>query len=319
MIHIITYMIILSGPNYRYAGERLTQSTTIVIQDHHYHEDSGYALQQLLDASLCNPRSHLLVFDHVLRQDQFQDYHCVCLPLLLAAECQEFVQQSIPINWFDRTHAFNFMINKPRPHRRIVMDMVQDLGLTSYRHSLCWPEGYGSIPATDFRFGDERRLEQGILNGHHTNASTYHHLLKAPVFESSAVSLITEPAFYERETIITEKTIMAIWAGTLPIWVGGWRCADTMRDWGFDVFDDVIDHSYQYLPDPTDRCRQAVLRNLSVLRTIVNLAPFRARLAYNLDRMRSNVWLCRTRQITKDYPHLKVYVNQFRTGLLAED
>lgn len=312
-------MITLSGPNYRYAGERLVHPTIIVIQDHHYHEESGYSLQQLLDASLCDPGSHLLVFDHVLRQDEFGGYQCVCLPLLLAAECQEFAAQSISINWSNRTHAFNFMINKPRPHRRILMDVLQDLGLTSYRHSLCWPGGYGSIPATDFRFGDERCLEKGILNGHHTNASTYHHLLKDRVFEPTTVSLITEPAFYERETIITEKTIMALWAGTLPIWVGGWRCADTMREWGMDVFDDLVDHSYQDFPDPVDRCRQAIERNQMLLRSVFDLTPLHERLRRNLDLMRSNVWLQRVRQITQRHPYLQTYVNQFRSGLLAED
>lgn len=309
-------MIILSGPNYRFAGEQLDRPTTIVIQDHHYDHSNGYALRQLLDASACDKTKHVLVFDHVLRQDEFSDYDCVCLPLLLAAECMEFQQQAIPIKWRDRSHAFNFMINKPRPHRQILMDVLLDLELENYRHSLCWSEGYGAIPATDFRFGDERCLSQGFLNGQHTNASTYHHLLKDRVFESTAVSLITEPAFYERETIITEKTIMAVWAGTLPIWVGGWHCADVMREFGFDVFDDVIDHSYQSLTDPRERCRQAVVRNLALLTRVIDLSPFYRRLQHNLDLMLDNIWLHKINQIIQVRPRLSILRDQFRNGLL---
>ena len=310
-------MIILSGPNYRYAGERLDRPTIIVIQDHHYDPDSGYALRQLLDASVCDKHSHLLVFDHVLRQDEFNDYDCVCLPLLMAAECREFQQQAIPTHWQAREHAFNFMINKPRPHRRILMDTILELGLTNYRHSLCWSNGYGGIPGTDFRFGDELCLEQGMLNGQHTNASTYRYLLKGSVFECTAVSLITEPVFYERETIITEKTVMAMWAGTLPIWVGGWHCADVMREFGFDVFDDVIDHSYQSLADPHDRCRQAIVRNLPLLEQVTDLSPLHSRLQHNLDLMRDNIWLQKINHIVRGHPHLETLVTQFRHGLLG--
>lgn len=312
-------MLILSGPTYRYNGERLDRPETIVIQDHHYDPDAGYALMTLLENSTCDIRHHLLVFDHVLRQDEFGHYAHVCLPLLLAAEAQEFNHEGILPCWQSRSHAFNFMINKPRPNRLILLDLVHDLQLTNYRHSLCWQQDYKNIPVTDFRFGDERVMDQGFRNGSHSNASTYHHLLKSRVFELTAVSLITEPAFHERETIMTEKTIMAIWAGTLPIWVGGWRCADTMRDYGFDVFDDVIDHSYQHLSDPEDRCFHAIKQNQAILRSVFDLAPFHDRLKHNLDLMRSNVWLRQIRQITKDHPHLQSYVDQFRNGLLSED
>jgi len=312
-------MRILHGPTYRYQGEILDRPDIIVIQDHHYDPIHGYALQSLLDHSKCNSDQHLLVFDHVIRQDAFANNPHVCLPLLLAAECTEFNRENLKPSWQDRVASFNFMVNKPRPHRLLLMDLILDLELTNYRHSLCWSKKYRSIPITSYEFGDEIKMDRGLRNGHHTNASTYKHLLKHKVFEPTAVSLITEPAFHEHETIITEKTIMAIWAGTLPIWVGGWCCADAMRAYGFDVFDDIIDHSYQDWPDPVDRCHRAIKQNLSVLCSVLDLRPFHERLAHNLELMRSNVWLQRVRQITKLHPYLQTYVNQFRSGLLAED
>lgn len=312
-------MLILTGPTYRYSGEQLAHAETIVIQDHHYDPGSGYALKRLLDNSLCEPTQHLLVFDHVLLQDEFAQYRHVCLPLLLAAEVEEFNDQSIQVRWQKRSHAFNFMINKPRPHRQILLDLLHEYRLQNYKHSLCWRDGYRSIPATDFRFGDEQMMDQGFRNRHHKNASTYDHLLKTSVFEPTAISLITEPVFYERETIITEKTIMAVWAGTLPIWVGGWRCADVMRRYGFDVFDDVVDHSYQYLDDPTDRCRRAIELNLALLTDTIDMSAFQNRLQHNLDLMRSNIWLQGVRSIVLDHPELQPYINQFRGGLLAGD
>jgi hypothetical protein len=107
--------------------------------------------------------------------------------------------------------------------------------------------------------------------------------------------LITEPAFFERETIITEKTIMAIYGGTIPVWVGGWRIADYMRDQGFDVFDDIVDHSYQDLTDPWDRCYYAIERNVNLLKDFDTVQKFvhnnKHRLQANLELLESNTFV----------------------------
>jgi len=96
---------------------------------------------------------------------------------------------------------------------------------------------------------------------------------------------------------------MAIWGGTIPIWVGGWRIADYLRDQGFDVFDDIVDHSYQNLDDPFDRCYSAVERNLDLFRDlgrVQNLIPtLRPRLQHNLDLLKQN---CFRQEIVKNLP-----------------
>ena len=49
---------------YRYAGEVLTEPTKILVVDHHYDEENDvWPLQQLLDASTCEPEAHTLLFD----------------------------------------------------------------------------------------------------------------------------------------------------------------------------------------------------------------------------------------------------------------
>jgi hypothetical protein len=285
---------VLHGPTYEYQGERLTEPTTVVIQDHCFNElTQTFALQQLLDASVCDPRLHTLVFDHVLQQDEFTDYHCVYMPTLLAREAQEFVEQCISPLWTLKVKAFNFMINKPRPHRKLLLQLVDQHGLTSYSHSLCWKSSpVPSIAVTDRRISGEVQLDQGVKNGQYRNSTTYQALLQRQVFEPACVSLITEPVYYERQTIVTEKTLMAIWGGTLPVWVGGWRCASYMRDQGFDVFDDVVDHSYESLPDPEQRVRAAVELNLDLLQApdADFASRYTSRLRHNLELARSNPW-----------------------------
>ena len=262
-------MIKIHGPSYQYQGEQLTAPEIIFIADHHYDEDQQcFPIKQLLDNSQCNPYDHIVIFDHVLQHnDVLQDYQLISFPSFLARENTEFIQQQIQPDWSNKTATFNFMINKPRPHRFQLLEMIERFKLTDYCHSLAWQVNtINNIPVTDYRFGPEVVIERGVRNGSFRNAHTYQGLLQKTVFEPTCVSLITEPVYYERETIITEKTIMAMYAGTIPIWVGGWRIADYLQQAGFDVFDDIVDHSYQSLLDPEDRCRQAIILNQDLLR-----------------------------------------------------
>jgi hypothetical protein len=186
----------------------------------------------------------------------------------------------------------------------MLLKLIEELGLNNYTHSLAWRTNpVNHIPVTNFLIGTETVLDQGVKSGPILNAVNYQKLLQNQVFEPSHVSLITEPVFYERETIVTEKTLMAMWGGTIPIWIGGWRIADWMRNQGFDVFEDVIDHSYQDLPDPVDRCRLAIELNLSLLQNFEFVARFfdsnQSRFQHNLNLLQSNFFRSKCLEIIR--------------------
>jgi hypothetical protein len=293
-------MLIIHGPTYRYQGEHLAEPTVILVQDHHYNEnDQCFHLQKLLAGS----QQHTVIFDHVVQHNEFLD-DPVYFPLLLAKETHEFAQQQITVDWSYKNVAFNFMINKARSHRLWLLNTIDQLGLTNFCHSLCWQQSpCKSIPVTDYRMGEEFVMSQGLKNGHYFNALTYAKLLQKSVFEPSCVSVITEPVWHERETIVTEKTIMSIYGGTIPIWFGGWRIPDYMRSLGFDVFDDLVDHSYQSLDDPYRRCQQSILRNMNLLKNPCTVDQ--QRLQYNLDLLKTNPWLTQVNSLIKTYPDLR--------------
>jgi hypothetical protein len=266
---------------------------------------------KLLENSLCDPQQHLLVFDHVTVQEGLTEYPYVCLPMLLARENREFVHQNIHPNWGHKTATFNFMINKPRPNRRRLLALIEQHKLTNYRHSLAWKTNdVNHIAVTNYVFGPEVVMDQGVRNGSFKNAYTYNKLLQKTVFEPTCVSLITEPAYYEKETIVTEKTLMAVYAGTIPIWVGGWRIADYMTSMGFDVFDDIIDHSYQTEQDPGRRCDLAVELNLELLTNfdLAHLSVDLARLQHNYDLLQQNVFLKDVLEKVQQRPELQSIV-----------
>lgn len=309
-------MIRLLGSSYRYSGEQLSKPEIIFVVDHHYNEDDAcFHIKQLLENSTCNPKDHLIVYDHVLQHDdELSAYTSLHLPLLLVKEAQQFNDQQITVDWANKTKTFNFMINKPRVHREFLLLLVEHFKLTNYSYSLPWRTvdinrsslAKGSaqyqdiilntqlnIKQTDYVFGPEVVMDRGVRNGSYINSVTYAGLLQSTVFEPSCISLITEPSFYERETIITEKTIMAIYGGTIPIWVGGWRIPDYMSEQGFDIFDDVVDHSYQNLTDPYERCYEAIARNQHLLGNfdLAHQALDHRRLGKNLQLVQQNPFL----------------------------
>jgi hypothetical protein len=296
------------GSFYRYSGEQLTSSEIIFVRDHHYNEeDQCFHLKKLLENSVCDPHTHTVIFDHVLRHDDvLKDYQLISFPSFLAKENRQFIQQQIQPDWSNKTVTFNFMINKPRPHRTLLLKLVEEFELTDYCHALPWKVNtINNIPVTDYRFGPEVVLDQGIRNGNFRNARTYQGLLQKTVFEPTCISLITEPAFYEKETIITEKTLMAMYAGTIPIWVGGWGIPDYLKTAGFDTFDDIVDHSYQWLEDPTDRCRQAIKLNQDLLRYFDLTKHIhwqcRSRLKKNVELLESNFFLTACQEKINQY------------------
>jgi hypothetical protein len=312
-------MIEIFGPSYRYGGEILTKPEIIYVSDHHYDEEQQcFHIKTLLENSECDPMQHLVVFDHMNHEDELSKYNTLYLPVFLSSEAKLFADSKITANWSHKPYTFNFMINKARPNREFLLLMIEHFGLENFAYSLCWKtldfrrppmakrtnnilyreiifNSKVKIEPKYYTLGQETIMERGLRYGSVTNAENYCKLLKHNVFEPSCISLITEPCFYERETLKTEKTLMAMYGGTLPIWVGGWAIPQSLRDLGFDVFDDIVDHSYERMDDPWDRAYFAVERNLHLLRDPDRVRNFivnnHARFQHNVDLIERNVFL----------------------------
>ena len=101
--------------------------------------------------------------------------------------------------------------------------------------------------------------------------------------------------------------------------------ADAMRSMGFDVFDDLVDHSYENLADPMDRCYSAIERNLALLQDHDRVAQFVAnnqdRLQHNLALLKENPFLqiCQERLeqcSAREREEIKNIIPDYRNGLL---
>ncbi len=277
---------------YRYAGEVLTEPTKILVVDHHYDEENDvWPLQQLLDASTCKPEAHTLLFDMLIHDDRFAQYNPICEPWTMEWLQHEFEEENIIPDWTKKTVPFNFMINKERPHRIKLLKMIEDAQLTNFTYSLPWLSNpHTGVKPTDYMIGTETQMAQGIRSGSIRNSTNYKQLLQKNVFEPSCISLITEPPIYEKEAHLSEKVIMAIYGGTIPIFIGGWRCADALRIMGFDMFDDIVDHSYETLEDPWDRVTNAFHLNIELLESFTITDTVLKRMQCNLDLLTDGVF-----------------------------
>lgn len=74
-------------------------------------------------------------------------------------------------------------------------------------------------------------------------------------FRHSYVNIVNESQFQRDNTIhITEKSLIPLYYSQIPLFVATHNHVKTLRnDFNFDVFDDIIDHSYDNIVDPKKR------------------------------------------------------------------
>lgn len=122
----------------------------------------------------------------------------------------------------------------------------------------------------------------------------------------SAVSLISESVKFEKAMHFSEKTAYAMLGQTFPIWIGGFRQAEEWEKLGFDVFHDIIDHSYQYHETLIERCWYAFANNRSILsdRALAHDLRYQARdrLDRNFQKIIDNVLLEKNKEIIASWP-----------------
>ena len=84
-------------------------------------------------------------------------------------------------------------------------------------------------------------------------------------YQNSFIEIVSETSFTEPCYLITEKTLNSIYGCNFPIILCGCGSIQLLRDIGFDVFDDIIDHSYDQISDPIGKIYSALDKNRNLL------------------------------------------------------
>lgn len=106
------------------------------------------------------------------------------------------------------------------------------------------------------------------------------------IFLDTGISLISESVLTNFCTMFTEKTLFSILGCNFPIWVGGYNQADEFKKYGFDVFDDIINHDYQSYSTVIERCFYAFSLNREILQNKQLVHKLRMD---NIERFKKNI------------------------------
>jgi len=254
-----------------------------------------YAMDHLKKLIKDSLKDYKIVIDY-LECNSLKDvqYNILMIPVW-ATVSSTHISQHIPYTKCQlKNSIFNFSINKDRDNRSELLRMLNDLNLYTKTYSFCGATTVGNYKP--HYWGDKQSVNQSFVDNFINNTQNYqvyNEFLRENVFEPSYISIITEPEWFRNDCTITEKTLFAFEAQTLPIWFGGYNIPHHLKLIGFDIFDDIIDHSYQNLLDPYDRMHQSILKNLHLFKEIKYLEEFYInnikRFEYNRNILRNNI------------------------------
>lgn len=106
-------------------------------------------------------------------------------------------------------------------------------------------------------FGKKRKLPI-LIDGIVGHESSHKHNVSSPVFHTSLFNIIVESSSQDdpntwRSIFITEKTFKCFGLLQIPIWFAVPGLVNSVRSLGFDLFDDIVDHSYDAITDESTR------------------------------------------------------------------
>lgn len=164
-------------------------------------------------------------------------------------------------SWFDqpRTQSWQCLNGRMCLHRRRVVDQLLKFqgGTVSYGNEIALPEwSYQTYRGTE----------------NHNNF-----VRLAPLYAKTAVNIVTETQYDARPGIVTEKTLQAMIAGQIPIVIGHPGIVQDCCELGFDMFEDLVDCSYDWLPNDC-RAEMAIQLNQDLIQGQIDLEPYQNRL-----------------------------------------
>jgi len=165
-----------------------------------------------------------------------------------------------------RTTKFQCLNGIPKPHRVRAIAALDQLPV----------KGHTSL-------GRDRELPIWPYYPTYMGCENEHNYLRLlPIYGDSDINVVTESLYEERPGVISEKTLFALMSLQVPILIGYAGMVSHVKSLGFDVFDDIVDTRYDWLPNDI-RVEQAIQLNKTLLMQGFDRNQLAARLQKNLD------------------------------------
>ena len=163
--------------------------------------------------------------------------------------------------YFDqlRTTSWQCLNGRECSHRQRVVDVLQT-----------WPNGVLS-------YGNQIALPKWAYSTYRGTENDENFVRLSPLYAQCAVNIVTETQYDARPGIVTEKTLQAMIAGQIPVIIGHPGVVQDCQELGFDMFDDLVNISYDWLPND-QRAEAALEFNRELILGNVDLKPYQERL-----------------------------------------
>jgi hypothetical protein len=114
--------------------------------------------------------------------------------------------------------------------------------------------------------GDPYKLISGTMTiDGISNSDNFNTNLKQ-LYANSFVEIISETLYDTINGMVTEKYLNSVYGGNFPILISAPGTVQHLREMGFDMFDDIIDHSYDNMLDPVARLETAIISNINLIK-----------------------------------------------------
>lgn len=194
-----------------------------------------------------------------------------------------------------------------RTSRIYFLSFLLGLELENYGLTSCmFKNNLTEIPICEWNFSSYPEFEDIYHAGYHkminncfsitdTNDiyherpnDNYNNFLKnlVPYYQNTFIEFINETSYTESAFLITEKTANCFYGCSFPIWISSPGIVNFLRSIGLDVFDDIIDHSYDAEQHPIQRMHLAITKNIHLL---VNPDLVKQLWVKNKDRFSKNI------------------------------
>lgn len=189
--------------------------------------------------------------------------------------------QSITHTPTNRNHLFSCLNGTPWEHRKL---LYLYLSSKSYFKEIIFSfvnrDGYH--PLSELLTLDEKskfnNLPQRVIYPTETNPEI-DLTIKHAAYQDAYINIVTETTISEHTPMLSEKVFKAILAKQMFILVASPNAIEFLRTLGFDVFDDIIDHSYDVILDTRERIF-AVVKEIDRL-NFIQIPNIDLRLEYN--------------------------------------
>ena len=237
---------ICEAPSYRYQFKELAESIS---------QRSGI------------PTTEMIVMSGA--QHQWDDPVKNCMVLCIVGAPELF---TTPVPFLEPAHHFISLARNSKEHRVLATKEIWDRGLDRY--------GYCSLGCVELDYLELKRIEtilgtsyahrypaiiDGMVGGTQTATTVSQNSASDPKISRAFVNLVLETSYDRSVTtnnwnlpFMTEKTSKPFLWYQVPIFLGPVGTLPLIRTVGYDVFDDIIDHSYDSESNPYKRIKMVI-------------------------------------------------------------